>query len=351
MTGPEGFDERVNPALEWAAATVHAEWPFVDCRLIAGGRSNLTYRLTDSGGRSWILRRPPAGPLLPRAHDVEREHLILEALSRSSRVPVPEPLGLCPDPTLLGVPFYLMADVAGLVLRRPEDADHLTRSTCSELSHHAVDVLAALHGEDFDHLGLSGLGPHSDYASRQLYRWMKQLERSTDDEVIARSRAQQEALGAAIPSADSPALVHGDYRLDNLVADPDEATISAVLDWEIATIGEPVADLAMFLVYWDEVGDERPSLGVPGPTMSGDFPSRAEMATRYSEVSGRSIADIGFYLALGYWKLSCVLQGVADRYRAGGGGGADPPPPDADEHVRWLIGRSQACLRSPDPFR
>ncbi|MHB1710311.1 MAG: phosphotransferase family protein [Acidimicrobiales bacterium] len=338
------IDPRVAPALVWVAQHVPGASVKDYCELIAGGRSNLTYRLTAADGRTWVLRRPPTGPLLPRAHDMSREYRILDALFRYTDVPVPEPIAFCDDETLLGVPFYVMADAAGTVLRHPDDAEALGPGVRSAVAGRAIEILAALHAVDVVAAGLADLGPHNGYVDRQLRRWLGQVEQSGDESAISFLGTQQRALSAAAPVAALTALVHGDYRLDNLVVDPARGSVRAVLDWEISTIGNPLADLGSLLVYWDEPGDERPALGVPGPTGIGGFPSREQLAERYMMASGTPVDTLNFYVAFGYWKLACVLHGVAHRYRSGDGGGGEAPPADADEHIRWLVSRSAGHL-------
>jgi aminoglycoside phosphotransferase (APT) family kinase protein len=314
----------------------------LSCELIAGGRSNLTYRVTNGSGRGWVVRRPPTGPLLARAHDMRREYRILRALWQHTPVPVPEPVALCDDESVLGVPFYVMADVPGAVLREPGDAVALDEDVRAAAAFHAVDVLAALHSVDIDRAGLADLGPSGGYVGRQLRRWLSQVEQSGDMEAITLLGRQQEALLTAAPVSAKVTLVHGDYRFDNLVVDSHEGTVRAVLDWEIATLGDPLADLGSFLVYWDEPDDERPALGITGPTAARGFPSRHDVAARYAEALALDLDALDFYVAFGYWKLACILHGVAHRYRSGAGGGAraDALPVDMSEHTRWLAHRS-----------
>jgi aminoglycoside phosphotransferase (APT) family kinase protein len=333
-------DSRVAPAIDWMRANVAGASGAMRHALIAGGRSNLTYRVTAADGRTWVLRRPPTGTLLPRAHDMRREFRIIQALAERTAIPVPPPVAMCDDTEVLGVPFYVMSDVTGAVLREPADSAALEGEARARAARHAIDVLVDLHAVDVDGAGLGDLGRRDSYVERQLRRWLSQVEQSGDVEIAALLSRQQERLLRAVPPDAGTALVHGDYRFDNLIVDPDEGVVKAVLDWEIATLGDPFADLASFLVYWDEVGDERGALGVLGPTAVAGFPSRAEVATTYAAASGRDLDRLDFYLAFGYWKVACILQGVAHRYRAGDGGGAAAPADDISEHLRWLVCRS-----------
>lgn len=338
------YDPRIAAALAWMSRNVSGASEALSCELITGGRSNLTYRVTGRSGRSWVLRRPPTGALLPRAHDMLREYRILRALSQHTTVPVPEPVALCDDESVLGAPFYVMADVPGKVLREPADAIALDQEVRTTAALRAVDVLAALHAVDVNRAGLADLGPPDGYVVRQLRRWLAQVEHSGDAEAITLLGPQQNSLMATAPAGTRVALVHGDYRFDNLVVDPDEGTLRAVLDWEIATLGDPLADLGSLLVCWDEPDDERPALGVTGPTAAPGFPSRRDVASWYAQASALDLDALDFYVAFGYWKLACVLHGVAHRYQSGAGGGAEALPIDMSDHLRWLVRRSVAHL-------
>jgi aminoglycoside phosphotransferase (APT) family kinase protein len=342
MTVPDG---RVEPALAWCRRALGGVCGVLRAELIGGGRSNLTYRLSDGSGASWILRRPPVGPLLPRAHDMGREYRVLRALRARSDVPVPCPLALCEDPLVLGVPFYLMSDVAGTVLRQPEDAAHIPAATRRRVTMDATGVLASIHRVDLERVGLDGLASHSGYLERQLRRWLQQVELSGDVRAGVLLGACQQRLLEALPDDRRPTLVHGDYRFDNLIVDRRTGAIRAVVDWEIATIGDPVADLATWIACWDEPGDERPALGMRSASSAGGFGSRQDLVDLYADASGRRPDHLDYYLAFAYWKLACVLQGVAHRYRAGSSGGS-PAEGLGPEHLEWLAGRSYACLRA-----
>ena len=235
--------------------------------LIAGGRSNLTYRLTLTsalnGPREIVLRRPPLGHVLPTAHDMSREFRVLSGLS-GTPVPVARPLAICADTEVIGAPFYLMAYVPGVVLRTRQDTSVLTEAQAAGLSERLADMLAAIHGTDLAATGLSGLGKGAGYLRRQLDRWQRQWELSKSrempgyDELVAR-------LSAAIPPEGDVTLVHGDFRLDNVLVTMDpQPLIAAVVDWEMATLGDPLADLGLTLVYWTEAGEEEQPGSPPG---------------------------------------------------------------------------------------
>jgi len=338
------MDNAISRALTWVAARLGLSEPPTAER-IAAGRSNLTYRLRAEDDRTWVLRRPPLGHLLAGAHDMEREFRILTGLRAAGTVPAPAPLVLCQDRDILGVPFYVMEDVPGVVLRAPADAAALGALARANVAASAVGVLAAIHEVDLDGCGLGDLGSHSGYVARQIRRWLGQVRQSTDVAVDRAFIRLGSDLGQLSPKGAPHTLVHGDYRLDNLIVDPSRGTVRAVVDWEIGTVGDPLADLASFLISWDEPEDAAFALGAPSATAEGGFASRQAVAERYFSIrpDARAEGVMTYYLAFAYWKLACILWNVAARYRAGGGGGATSPPPGA-EHVRWLLGRSAEHL-------
>jgi aminoglycoside phosphotransferase (APT) family kinase protein len=286
--------------------------------LIAGGHSNLTYAVTGADGRRFVLRRPPLGHVLATAHDMAREHKIISALGPTD-VPVAPALGLCTDEAVNGAPFYVMDHVDGRVLRDATAAREIGTEARRNAGFSIADTLAKIHAVDPDAVGLGDLGKKEGYIARQLKRWYGQLQQSQTrdlpkvDEVHA-------ALAARIPDQGPAAIVHGDYRLDNCMTD-DDGTIIAVLDWEICTLGDPLADVGLLMVYWTEVSDAHPML-LTAPTTVEGFLSRKEVLDRYAEVSGRDLSQIDFYIAFGYWKLACIVEGVYARY-VGGAMGSD----------------------------
>lgn len=281
--------------------------------LITGGHSNLTFRVADAAGRRWVLRRPPLKQVLATAHDMSREHTIIAALGPTD-VPVPPVLGLCEDDAVNGAPFYVMEFVDGLVVRDIGIAQTLTPEQRRTAGESVVDVLARIHAVDVDAVGLGDLGKRDDYIARQLKRWYGQFEKSKTREVPVVDEVH-DLLLAAIPHQGPPAIVHGDYRLDNCMLGPD-SRIVAVLDWEICTLGDPLADVGLLMVYSPDA-DAAATTGLPAPTTLEGFPSQKEMLARYEAASGRDLSQIDYYVAFGYWKLACILEGVYARYAGG----------------------------------
>ena len=311
----EGIDEeRVG---NWLADTIAEVEPPFRFELIAGGRSNLTFRVTDAAGRALALRRPPLSHVLPTAHDMAREYRVISALGPTV-VPVPVTYGLCQDETVNGRPFYVMEFVEGHIVRDAETAERdLDGAARRRAGESIADTLAALHGVDVDAVGLGDFAKREGYIERQLRRWYEQFRNSGVEGVDTTSiiAAIHDRLAADIPAQVGTAIVHGDYRLDNTVLGPDGA-VRAVLDWEICTLGDALADLGLLMVYWTEAGDEAALLGVTPTTVPG-FPGRTEMCDRYRAASGRDLGRLDFYVAFGYWKLACILQGVYARYVGG----------------------------------
>jgi aminoglycoside phosphotransferase (APT) family kinase protein len=315
----EGID--VVRVTDWFDRFVEGTKPPLDFSLVAGGRSNLTYKVTDSGGSSWALRRPPISHVLPTAHDMAREHKVMSRLGPTD-VPVPRTCGLCEDTDVNGAPFYVMEFVDGFILRDAASAeaalDESGRRTAGESM---AETLATLHAVDVDAIGLGDFAKRDGYAARQLKRWLAQFESSPVEglETEEPVRAAHERLAASIPEQRETSIVHGDYRLDNVVIGAD-GRVRAVLDWEICTLGDPLADVGLLMVYWNEPGERAVIAGVT-PTAVPGFPNRSEMKKRYEEASGRDLGALDFWVAFGYWKLACILQGVFHRYAGGAAAG------------------------------
>ena len=313
--------------------------------VIAGGLSNITYRLPLPSG-TLILRRPPAGRLLPRAHDVAREHRVLTALA-GSPVPVPEAVAFCADPDVIGAPFYVMREVSGEVLRRRADTGRLTAAERSTVAGHLASTLSALHAVDPAAVGLADFGRPAGYCARQLATWGAQWDRSRTRDLPDMIRLLA-ALARRAPADSATSIVHGDYRLDNVIVGPGDGgpELRAVLDWELSTLGDPLADLGTTLAYWHDDGDrERDLIPVAaGVTAWPGFPTAAGFADRYAADSGRELRDLNFYVALGTMKLAVILEGVHARYLAGQAAG--PGYETAGAAVPVLAARGLRQLRA-----
>ncbi|HEY2334856.1 MAG TPA: phosphotransferase family protein [Solirubrobacterales bacterium] len=316
---PEGIDRAGVEA--WFGEHVPGVALPLSFERISGGHSNLTYGVRDSADGRWALRRPPLGKRLGSAHDMGREHRVVSALAPTS-VPVAPVVGLCEDESVNGAPFYVMEFVEGPILRGLAEADAFPdEGDRRAIGERVVDTLVAIHAIDPDAVGLGELGRKEDYVARQLHRWQGQWEKSKTRELPAID-AVHERLAARIPEQGPATIVHGDYRLDNMILTP-SGEVAAVVDWELCTLGDPLADVGLLMVYWPEAGEELVALGQPA-TLAPGFPKREELKARYAERSGRDLAELDFFVALGYWKLAIILEGVYARYAAGGYGKVDP---------------------------
>lgn len=288
---------------------------------IAGGHSNLTFAVDDANQNRFVLRRPPLGHRLASAHDMGREYKIIAGLATSA-VPVAPALGLCNDTSVNELPFYVMSFVDGHVIRDKAAAETILGPTgCRRASESIVDTMAAIHSVDLDAAGLSDLGRHDGYIARQLKRWNNNIVEQRTRELPLVDSVFQE-LSRRIPDQGKATLVHGDYRLDNCMVD-DLGNVIAVLDWEICTLGDPMADLGLLMVYWTGPTDAPSAWANPVNTAEG-FYNRDELAQRYAQVSGRDITQLNFYVAFAYWKLACILEGVYARYLGGALGQKTP---------------------------
>jgi aminoglycoside phosphotransferase (APT) family kinase protein len=288
--------------------------------IIAGGHSNLTYRVTGADGSRFVLRRPPLGHVLASAHDMGREHRIISGLQQSA-VPVAPALGFCDDPAVNDAPFYVMGFVDGHVVRDRITAEAvLTPDARHTASESIVDTMAAIHAVDLEATGLTTLSKHEGYIARQLKRWYGQWNQQKTRELPEVDRVHDELL-RRIPEQGAATIVHGDYRLDNCMVGSD-GHVMAVLDWEICTLGDPLADLGLLQVYWTGPGDMASPWTGTACSAPG-FLDRADLATRYAQVSGRDISQLPFYVSFAYWKLACILEGVYARYLGGALGARD----------------------------
>ncbi|WDZ87678.1 phosphotransferase family protein [Micromonospora cathayae] len=287
-------------------------------RLIAGGKSNLTYLLT-VGDREVVLRRPPLGHVLATAHDMAREHRVISALAPTG-VPVPAALLLCTDPDVIGAPFYLMERVDGVVYRSRTQTDRLTGDQRRELAEAMMDTLATLHSVPPDEVGLADFGRPDGFLARQVRRWAGQLDRSRSRPLPGVDELR-DRLAATVPEgANAGRIVHGDFRLDNLLASVDPVAVRAVLDWEMATLGDPLADLGLLLTYWDVLGDSDLAAGNPvadglGPRAG--FPTGAELIARYAARADVDVGPLHWHVALGCFKLAVICEGIHYRHTLG----------------------------------
>lgn len=305
----EGIDE-AGVASWFAAQIAGAVSPF-RYELIAGGHSNLTFRVQDDNGNVYVLRRPPLGQVLATAHDMEREHRVVSAVGQTA-VPVPATLGVCEDVEVNGAPFYVMAYVEGAVLHSDIEAALITPKDRMNLSREVVEVLAELHSVEPDEIGLGDLAKREEYLSRQLRRWSRQWEQSKTRELDTMEEVQR-LLEQHMPTQIGSTIVHGDYRLGNMLVD--SGSIRAVLDWELCTLGDPLADVGYLLNNWVDP-DETPA-GSSAPTLAGGFASRDQLLEWYESASGRDVSQVGYYRAFSYWRLAAIVEGVLNRYLQG----------------------------------
>ena len=336
---PAGIDP--GPVTDWLAAHAGAEPP-LRFELFAGGRSNLTFEVTDAAGRRLVLRRPPTGHVLASAHDMAREHRVISAL-HPTPVPVPPPVGLCVDPAVNGADFYVMGHVEGSIVFTEEEGLAVDEALRPVMTDSLVDTLAGLHDTDPDEVGLGDLGRREGYCARQLRRWQRQVDEGSDRD-LPRLREIHDRLEASIPRQQGAGIVHGDYRLDNCIMGADGA-VAAVLDWELCTLGDVLADVAGMVMWWGDLGGGPTgaagsggaggSSGAAGPTGAGGsagaagpgtaggatrapgFGTAADVVERYARSSPRDLSAIDWYLAFQYWRMACIYEGVRVRYAAG----------------------------------
>ncbi|MFN0028169.1 MAG: phosphotransferase family protein [Acidimicrobiales bacterium] len=336
---------KAGPVGEWFAANIAGAASPLSFELLAGGHSNLTYRVTDRNGATYVLRRPPTGAVLATAHDMAREHKIITGVGRTS-VPVPAALGLCTEIEVNDAPFYVMSYVEGVVLDEGEKVnlsfpDHADRQT---IGTSVVEVMAALHNAEPDDCGLGDLGRREAYLERQVKRWRTQWENSKTRELPAMETVA-EALAANIPPQIGSGIVHGDYRLGNMLIGMEggsRAIVTAVLDWELCTLGDVLADVGYVMNNWVQPGE--PPITSRGaalpPTEVGGFCTREEFLARYEELTGRDTSNVGYYRAFQYWRLAAIVEGVMARYLKGAMG----VEADTDAFKEQIENLSQAAL-------
>lgn len=276
---------------------------------IGHGQSNLTFLVEDEHSGRFILRRPPLGHLLASAHDVAREGRILSGLQGTS-VPTPRVFGLCTDPRVTDVPLLLMDHVDGLVVDTMEIAEGLAPERREAIGRSLARTLGTVHGVDLETAGLADLASRKPYAARQLKRWHGQWERSKTRELPVVDELERR-LRAAMPEPGEITLVHGDFHLLNVITDRASGEVAAVLDWELCTLGDPLADLGGLLAYWPQPGDPAGAV-FEAPALPG-FPSREELAAVYAQATGRSLEALPFWHVLGLWKVAIIAEGVIRR--------------------------------------
>ncbi|MEV7913494.1 MULTISPECIES: phosphotransferase family protein [Streptomyces] len=283
----------------------------LEARLIEGGRSNLTYVVGDGTGQ-WVVRRPPLGHVLATAHDMAREHRVISGLHPTA-VPVPEPLLLCEDDSVIGAPFYVMEYVEGTPYRTAEQLAPLGAERTRAAVLGLVDTLVDLHAVDPGAVGLGDFGRPEGFLDRQLRRWGKQLDASRNRDLAGIDELHA-SLGRELPSSPAPTVVHGDYRLDNVLLGSDDR-IKAVLDWEMSTLGDPLTDLGLLVMYSSDLG--LPKSPVSTTSGAAGHPSPAELIERYAARSGRDTSAISWYTAFAWFKLAVILEGIHYRYTLG----------------------------------
>ena len=308
---------------------------------IAGGRSNLTYRITDGSGEAYVLRRPPLGTLLPGAHDMSREYRVMAALADSD-VPVPEMVGISTgEDSVLGADFYVMRFVEGEVIRDERGAAALAQPVRETAARSLASTLATLHALDPEALGLGERSKGEDYLARQLHVWRRQMDAQKGrdlpvmDDVHAR-------LTAAIPPQRAVGIVHGDYRLDNAMIAAD-GTVAAVLDWELWTLGDPLADLAITMTYWTEADDAASEI-IGRPTTVEGFGTREDFRLAYEAAGGQEMPEalVPYYLSFGVWRLAAIIEGVYQRNLAGAYGAGTGDNPDFEAYVPMMAAQAAA---------
>ncbi|HZU72392.1 MAG TPA: phosphotransferase family protein [Acidimicrobiales bacterium] len=322
MTAPEGIHaDRVSA---WMLENIEGAVAPFEFEFISGGRSNLTFKVTAADGRAMVLRRPPISHVLATAHDMGREHKIISALA-GTPVPVPRAVGFCQDEAVNDRPFYVMDFVDGHILRSAQQAEAaLTVEQREAAGRSLIDVLAAIHSVDPDAVGLGDLGRRDGYIERQLKRWYGQFRQSQEQEkesgIFRPAEVVDEVhdlLAKQVPTQTETTIAHGDYRLDNTMIGRD-GSVQAVLDWELCTLGHPLADLGTMSVYWTDRSSGGPAMAA---TAAEGFPTKAELVEMYRAASGRDVSDLPYYVAFAHWRLACIVEGVYARYGSGAMGG------------------------------
>jgi aminoglycoside phosphotransferase (APT) family kinase protein len=326
----------------WFGTNVPGARAPLEFELIAAGRSNLTIKVSDADANAWVLRRPPLGPLLATAHDMDREHRIISALSTRTHLPVPPAVAYCDDEAVTGAPFYVMGFVAGQVIHDVDAARALSEDRRRRAGESLVDALSDLHAVDPEAIGLGDLGRRDGYIERQLRRWHAQLERVKRRDLPLLDELHQSLLERA-PAQVETRLVHGDFGLDNGIFD-ERGILIAILDWEICTLGDPLADLGLLRVRWVDPEDAA-FAGSPLPPAAGGFPRWSELAERYALRSGRDLSSLSYYVAYAYWKAATMLEATRARHESGSTAGQTDFKGFGDEYVTYLLETARSTLQ------
>ena len=336
----EGIDsDRVTA---WVTERIDGLAPPLTFELIAGGHSNLTYKFTDANGSAYVLRRPPLGHILESAHDMGREHRIISALAETD-VPVPATYGLCQDKEVNGQPFYMMQFVDGVVPHDAEIAETIPEQERRSAGEHIIDVLATLHLVNPDDIGLGNLARKEAYLQRQLKRWTQQWV-ATKTHEIPEMEESARLLHEDMPEQVGSAIVHGDYRIGNMMIQ--DGRMAALLDWELCTLGDPLADLGYLLNNWSapgESGADSSTTAGASPTGVGGFPDRDYLCDVYQRTTGRDLTRINYYRAFSHWRLGAIAQGVYKRYLVGAMG--QNRDFDLEAYKRSIHQRAESALQ------
>jgi aminoglycoside phosphotransferase (APT) family kinase protein len=323
----------VDSVTAWMTEHVSGIEPPLAFMRVGDGQSNLTYRVRDAGGRVVVLRRPPTGEILATAHDMGREHRVLTGLA-SADMPVPRPLAMCEDDAVTGAPFYVMEHVDGLVLGTVAAAESIGADARARVGSSLVETLARLQTTDLDTTGLAEMRRPGSYASRQLRRWRRQWEASRTRDLPVVDRVA-DRLEASVPEETEVTIVHGDYHLLNTIVGP-EGEVRAVVDWELCTVGDPLADLGLTMAYWQELGqpaaEARHLFREPITQLDG-FASAESLASEYERVSGRDVSALPFWVSFAYWKIAVIAEGVYRRWLDNPTSGTEP------EHIGAAVER------------
>ena len=316
MTSPPGLD--LDALAGYLTPHIADLRPPLRAEVIPGGRSNLTYIVEDAT-RRFVVRRPPLAHVLPTAHDMRREYTVLEAL-RDTAIPVPRVITLCADEALIGAPFYVMEYVEGHIVRNSLPAAFAaTQATREAMSAALVDTLVNLHAVEPGEVGLGEFGHPEGFLARQVRRWWQQWEASKTRELPS-IEALHRTLEATVPAQSAPGIVHGDFRLDNVMyASDDPASVVAVLDWEMSTVGDPLCDLGLLLVYWADSRDDPAARALHGGTVTAEpgFFTRKRIVDEYARRSARDLSMLDWYVALGSYKLAIIAEGINARFLMG----------------------------------